>query len=185
METPTLLTLKGTHLTLRKARLDDVDALHALPVDPHIHEMFGGSRDSLRPRTRESAHTWACFLADHPYAWVIEYGDLIGEARLDRVDMNDRRASFAIGIHRPELLGRGLGTEATRLVLDFAFKQLKLHRLSLRVIAYNERAISAYKKCGFIVEGREREAGFVNGQWHDDIIMGLLESDYLRSIPRE
>ena len=40
--------------------------------------------------------------------------------------------------------------------------------LSVRVVAYNSRAIHAYEKCGFRVEGREREAAFVDGQWHDD-----------------
>ncbi|WP_283809253.1 GNAT family N-acetyltransferase [Nitrobacter winogradskyi] len=106
----------------------------------------------------------------------------MGEARLDRVDMHDRRASFAIGIFWPDLLGEGLGSKATRLVLGFAFDQLKLHRVSLRVIAYNERPIRCYQKCGFKIEGSEREAWFVNGRWHDDIIMGLLESEYTSTL---
>lgn len=87
--------------------------------------------------------------------------------------MQDRRASFAIGIHSPNWLGKGIGTDATRMVLKFAFSTLKLHRISLRVIAYNSRAIRSYEKSGFVIEGREREAGFVDGEWHDDIMMGI------------
>jgi RimJ/RimL family protein N-acetyltransferase len=56
--------------------------------------------------------------------------------------------------------------------------ELGLHRVSVRVVAYNERAIQAYKKCGFRIEGREREAALVDGVWHDDVIMGVLESEY-------
>jgi len=65
-----------------------------------------------------------------------------------------------------------------RLVLRFAFDRLQLHRISVRVLAYNRRAIRSYEKCGFVLEGREREAALVNGEWHDDCIMGLLDRDF-------
>ena len=65
---------------------------------------------------------------------------------------------------------KGIGREAIQLVLHHAFEVL--HRVGLRVISYNERAIRAYKACGFVEEGREREAAFVSGAWHDDVIIG-------------
>ncbi|MNY63079.1 hypothetical protein D3C86_1999940 [compost metagenome] len=65
-------------------------------------------------------------------------------------------------------------------MLTYAFSELKLHRVSLRVLAINKRAIRSYMKCGFQVEGRERETAFLDGKWHDDLIMGLLEHE-LRS----
>jgi RimJ/RimL family protein N-acetyltransferase len=130
--------------------------------------MFGVSRNDVRPITKDGAARWVQKLIDHPYAWVIEaHGKLIGEIRLDNVDLHDRRASMVIGIFDPELLGRGLGSEAILLLLQHAFAELRLHRVGIRVLAYNQRAIRAYEKCGFIVEGREREA-LVNGAWHDD-----------------
>jgi RimJ/RimL family protein N-acetyltransferase len=89
-----------------------------------------------------------------------------------------RRASLAVGIEDKSQLGIGLGTEAIALVLEYAFRVLKLHRLSVRVIEYNARAIRAYRKCGFVVEGTEREAALVDGIWHDDIMMGMLDSEY-------
>ncbi len=179
MSSDTLPLLKGRNITLRKARPEDADARLALGSDPHIHEMFGGSRETLAPITTPDAAAWVRHLAEHPFAWVIEHRVPIGEIRLDRLDKQDRRASLAIGIFDPTSLGKGLGTEAIRLILDFAFRTLKLHRISIRVLAYNTRAIRAYQKCGFVIEGREREAGLVNGQWHDDIIMGLLEHEFV------
>lgn len=173
-----LPSLIGLNVTLRQATADDVDARLRLGRDPEIFEMFGVSRDALQPLDRDGAAKWVQRLVEHPHAWVIEHGALIGEARLDRVDMQDRRASFAIGIFDPRSLGRGLGTEAARLVLGYAFEELKLHRISVRVLAYNERAIRSYRKCGFVIEGREREAGLVNGRWHDDVIMGVLEHEF-------
>ncbi len=75
-------------------------------------------------------------------------------------------------------LGKGIGTQAIHLLLQHAFGELKLHRIGIRVLAYNTRAIRAYEKCGFVREGRERETAFVNGAWHDDIMMGLLATEY-------
>ena len=62
--------------------------------------------------------------------------------------------------------------------MQHAFGTLGLHRLDLRVIAYNVRAIRCYLACGFVVEGREREAALVGGEWHDDIMMGALAREF-------
>ncbi|MGQ0683441.1 GNAT family N-acetyltransferase [Bradyrhizobium sp.] len=175
---PNIAVLRGPSVTLRSARAEDIDAFLALESDPQIHEMFGGSRDTFGPMTREVAGSIVSRLIEHPFAWVIEHARLIGEVRLDRVDLNDRRASLAIGILDPHCLGKGFGTEAIRLVLSFAFEQLKLHRIAVRVLAYNHRAIRAYEKCGFVIEGRERAAAYVNGEWHDDVMMGLLDREF-------
>lgn len=71
----------------------------------------------------------------------------------------------------------GLGRETVRLILAHAFGALGLHRVSLRVVAYNTRAIRCYLACGFVEEGREREAALVGGERHDDIMMGILSRE--------
>lgn len=171
--------LEGEKLRLRRACADDVDTRLSLGNHAEIIEMFGVSRSAVRPLTRDGAARWVQRLIDHSHAWVIEvHGKLAGEIRLDNVDLHDRRASMAIGILDPALLGKGMGSEAILLLLRHAFVDLQLHRIGIRVIAYNKRAIRAYEKCGFVVEGREREAAFVNGAWHDDVMMGLLEHEF-------
>ena len=80
--------------------------------------------------------------------------------RFHNVDSHDRRAALAIGIEDPALLDRGLGTEALRLALGFGFAT-GLHRVSVRVLTSNARAIACYSKCGFVEEGRERKAASV------------------------
>jgi RimJ/RimL family protein N-acetyltransferase len=62
--------------------------------------------------------------------------------------------------------------------LGFGFQRLGLHRIDLRVLAFNERAIRCYLRCGFTEEGREREAARVNEGRHDDVIMGILEQEF-------
>jgi RimJ/RimL family protein N-acetyltransferase len=177
-----LPVLKGASVKLRPRVEADIDARLALGRDAEIAEMFGVSRQDNSPLTREEVLGWFQALCDHPYAWVIESGEaFIGSIRLDRVDLQDRRASLAVGIFDPASLGRGLGSEAIRLVLRHAFGTMGLHRIGIRVLAYNRRAIRAYEKCGFVIEGRERETAFVNGAWHDDIMMGLLEHEFQAS----
>ncbi|NKL67142.1 GNAT family N-acetyltransferase [Rhizobium leguminosarum bv. viciae] len=171
--------LKGQNFILRTAQASDASSLVGLARDPTIHKMYGGSAAALEPPYNEiEAQQWVKGIMDQPCAWVIDVGIVIGTARLDGIDLQDRRASYAIGIHSPEWLGKGIGTEATNLVLGFAFTTLQLHRISLRVIAYNTRAIRSYEKSGFVVEGLEREAGFVDGEWHDDVMMGILDREF-------
>ena len=141
--------------------------------------MYGGDSTDVHVRSRDEADAWVAALADHGAAWIIDVdGHCVGSARLDDIDWHDRRARYAVGIDVPELLGKGLGTEVTQLVLSHAFGTLGLHRVSLRVLAYNERAIRCYEKCGFRTEGRERQSALVDGEYYDDVLMGLLADDY-------
>ena len=171
--------LKGKRVTLRRPRQDDVQARLKLGTSAEIHRMYGGNRSELQPITEEEASFWVQRLLDQEYAWIIEASHLIGEIRLDRVDLRDRRASLAIGIEDASQLGKGLGSEAIALALGYAFNDLRLHRVSVRAVDYNLRAIRAYQKCGFIIEGKEREAAFVDGIWHDDVVMAILDREYL------
>lgn len=170
--------LKGQDFLLRRPHTGDVEARLALGRDPAINRMFGGGASFTRPFGQADAETWLQRVIEHPAAWIIDHDGLVGEVRLDNLNRRDRRASFAIGILDPKLLGKGLGTAVTKLVLGHAFGELALHRISLRVLAFNERAIASYLKCGFSVEGREREAALIDGEWHDDIMMGILAHEF-------
>jgi len=141
--------------------------------------MYGGSRSDLRPLTEEGAKRWVRRLLEMEYAWIIDAGTLIGQIRLESVDLRDRRANLLVGIEDSAQLGKGLGKEAIVLALGYGFDILKLHRVSVRVLDYNLRAIRAYQKCGFIIEGRERESAFVDGTWHDDVMMSVLDREYM------
>lgn len=92
-------------------------------------------------------------------------------------------AEFAI-IIGSEHTGQGYGTETARLALRYAFDELGLHRVELWAWAYNSRALAAYRRAGFVEEGRRRDATFHNGQYEDEVIMGVLADEWRRDLER-
>ncbi|WP_420011450.1 GNAT family N-acetyltransferase [Tateyamaria sp.] len=175
--------LEGGNIVLRDAGPLDVQARFALGNTPEIQAMFGADPKAVRDITPEAAEAWVQAHIDDPHAWIIEAdGKLVGGVRLHTLNYSDKRAQIAIGIVDADALGKGLGTRAMRLLAAHAFDTLGLHRLGCRVLAFNTRAIAAYEKVGFVVEGREREAALIGGAWHDDLILGLLDHD-LRRMP--
>jgi RimJ/RimL family protein N-acetyltransferase len=103
---------------------------------------------------------------------------LIGSCAFSQLDGDNGSALFHITIGEKDLWGRGYGTEATRLMLAHAFTSMGLHRVSLAVFAFNERAIRSYEKVGFVVEGRARDAIYRDGRYWDEIDMSMLESEW-------
>ena len=103
----------------------------------------------------------------------------IGVSSLFHIDHRSGSAQF--GIDLGERRGQGLGTEATRLTLDWGFSGLGLHNIMLAVAAWNERAIRVYTKVGFREVGRRRGAGLTMGRRHDGVFMDLLASEFLQA----
>ncbi|MBI6874450.1 GNAT family N-acetyltransferase [Clostridium aciditolerans] len=103
----------------------------------------------------------------------------IGINSLINIDYKNRNAECIIDIGDKNFWGKGYGTEALRLLLDYTFLELNLHRVSLRVFSFNDRAIKLYEKIGFKKEGESRESIFREGKWHHIIHMGILQSEYL------
>ena len=106
---------------------------------------------------------------------------LIGTCAFSQLDADNGSALFHITIGEKDAWGQGYGTEATGLMLDHAFGELGLHRIALYVFEFNERAIRAYRRCGFVVEGRSREAIWRDGRWWDELAMSVLEADWRRA----
>ncbi|MET9380341.1 GNAT family protein [Streptomyces sp. NPDC002928] len=104
-------------------------------------------------------------------------GELVGEVVLYEWDPHARSCTFRTLIG-PRGRGRGLGTEATRLIAGHAFEQLGLHRVQLEVYGNNPRARRVYEKAGFVVEGVRREAAFRDGEWVDEVLMAVLDREW-------
>jgi len=111
---------------------------------------------------------------------LLETGELIGTCQLHSINKIHRNAELQIRLGNVSLRGQGYGTEAVRLLLEFAFKDLNLRRVYLHVFSSNLAAIHVYEKAGFTREGLLRKAAYINGEYVDVVVMGILLEEYAK-----
>ncbi len=105
-------------------------------------------------------------------------GTHIGNISLDNLNGQTRSAELGIVIGEKAYWSQGYGSDAIRTLLRFAFEDLNLHRVALRVHQDNARGIHVYEKCGFVHEGRLREAVFKHGRYYDELRMAVLSHEF-------
>lgn len=114
----------------------------------------------------------------HIYAIINKETDaLIGNIGIEDIDNTSRTATIGVFIGDEENRGKGFGSEALRLACRYAFDRLNLHSLHLWVFSFNERAMNVYKKVGFKEVGRMRESYYLDGKYHDSILMDILKEE--------
>jgi RimJ/RimL family protein N-acetyltransferase len=106
-------------------------------------------------------------------------GRLVGDAQLANIDWRHRTATVGAGIARRSDRGHGYGSDATRVMVAYAFDHLDLVRVSASTVEYNEGARQALLKCGFVQEGQERQAVFCQGRRWDRVRYGLLREEFV------
>ena len=172
--------LRGRLVRLRAATEADLEPLAAMFADP---ASMVGQPQALVPRRPpeivEQVRAWtrnddgtAMFAVT-----ALADGRLLGHAGMWGITRATRAATFGIGLD-PAERGHGYGTDATRVVLRLAFLELNLHRVELSVLAANTRAVAAYRRAGFVEEGRARDAYFRAGRWHDELRMATLAPEW-------
>jgi RimJ/RimL family protein N-acetyltransferase len=181
-------TLAGDRAILRPFVDADTQALLAALGDPDLRILTGGVHDEAaarRPASPEEeklAGEWYATRNDTDDRLDLAVvdrasGACVGEAVLNQWDPGSQSCNFRILIG-PAGQNRGLGTEATRLVVGYGFEQLGLHRISLEVYAFNPRARRAYEKAGFRPEGVLRESLRYGDQWIDATVMSILAPEW-------
>lgn len=183
----TVPTLRGAQVILRKIREGDIDDRLAIGRHHEFVHMCGG--ETLPQPEYPERRVWEAWYEsqkDAPFSWVIEYdGRCIGMAGFHALSPEDRSARYRIGIFDVRCHSRGIGTEVTRLLLEYGFRTMKWHRIDLKVLEYNRRAIRCYEKCGFQQEGLLRESAWIEGGYYADIIMSILDYEYADLLERE
>lgn len=101
----------------------------------------------------------------------------VGSVYLRDIDNTHHKAEYGIFIGEKEALGKGFGTEAAKLMISYAFEELGLHKLMLRVIADNDRAKRSYEKAGFVQEAYLKDEVFLENQYKDIILMAIINKD--------
>lgn len=168
--------LESSQVRLRELRDQDMKPLVQWWREPEV-AIFN---DRVQPRpdgpVEEMFRSWSNNASAAGAGFCIETLDceLLGHVALWGAEPRNRCATFGILIG-PEHQSRGLGTESTRLMVNYGFSELGLHRIELTVNADNARAIAAYRTAGFEQEGLLQRKLFYGGQFHDQVLMAVLE----------
>lgn len=175
---------EGERVRLRSFELSDLDAVMAHWNDLELRNLVGSADRGPVGRNDEEEWirtTWKERKEKRAFTFAIESiseNKLIGGTGLFNINWTNRSSMFGISIYDPKYRGKGYGEEATNLMLYFAFQALNLNRIELGVFDFNERAKKCYVKVGFKEAGRQRKARFIDGQYHDCIIMDILREEW-------
>lgn len=177
--------LQGERVVLRPVQAWDRERLYELVETIEVQALASG--DPPVPRSLEAyvarEERWAREDRSDAVAFAIDVDEeLIGECGLLSIDHYHRRSDLWIRIGR-EHWGRGYGQDAVRTLLDYAFRHLGLAKVSLRVLADDERAVGAYRKAGFVEEGRLRAHSWYDGSHHDELVMSVLSEEWSGATP--
>lgn len=186
-------TLRGRAVLLRPLVESDTEAMAEVLADPELLKMSGSAHCEPELAKRPPAQAYRRW-----YATRVEQTDridlaiidlrsalVVGEAVLSDWAPENASCGFRMLIG-PAGRGRGLGTEATRLLLGYAFERLGLHRVELEIYAFNPRARHVYAAVGFVSEGVKREALRFEQDWVDAELMAILSPQWFshRGHPR-
>jgi RimJ/RimL family protein N-acetyltransferase len=105
-------------------------------------------------------------------------GTVIGDAALQGIDRHNRSCSLGIGISKAVNRGKGYGTQALRLLLDYGFRNQGFERITASTMEINIPMQKVLEKLGFTLEGRERKAAYFKGRKFDNLCYGLLTDEY-------
>ncbi len=106
----------------------------------------------------------------------------VGSVYLRDIDKQHKKCEFGIFIGEESCRGKGIGSSAAKLILDYAFQELKLNRVFLRVFAQNPRAIKSYEKAGFKHEGTFRDDVIIDGVAYDMVFMAILKEEWEKGV---
>lgn len=172
----------GDKVVLREFRSEDLSAMRAWITDGEATKYL--SSTFIKPQTWEQSESFLRGILQGDVGGVnlviaektsLKY---LGQCNLMMIDHGARKAEMAI-VMSPEHHGKGCAREAIALLLSFAFDQLNLNRVFLKVDEENTRAIRLYEYCGFRHEGRLRQEVYRDGGYHDLLVMGVLRGEQL------
>jgi ribosomal-protein-alanine N-acetyltransferase len=174
-------------LILREFTTDDWPDVLAYQRDPRYIRFYAWT-DRTEAEVRDFVQTFLDQQAVRPrreYQLAItlpDTGRLIGNCGIRRKPANDWEADIGFEL-APEYWGRGYATEAARAIVDFGFRELRLHRISSWCIADNAASARVLERVGLRREGRLRENDYFKGRWWDTLLYGLLESEWKALAP--
>ena len=173
-----MIELRGKIVVLRTLEREDCRALWTAyaPEEPVPTEPLNPGL-SVEGAERWFEEMQAKQGKEQLYLGIWHDDELVGDVQIAEIDWRHRCASIGASIARREQRGKGYGSDATRVLVRYAFAELDLHRLSAATHEANVGAQRTLTRCGFILEGRQREAIRAAGRRWDRLLYGLLRDE--------
>ena len=179
------MILTTTRLSLKPHSLHNAKALTVWENDPELLRLNSDQPAPDKPQTVEETRHYLEGLmdpvvetSDH-YAIHLRKSDrFIGYGTIAFIDRFNRTAKLSIVIGLREEWRKGLATEALAAVFDYSFRTLELNRLGAEIFLFNTASIALFKKLGFVQEGRLRETIRKDGTFFDELVFGLLKTEW-------
>jgi RimJ/RimL family protein N-acetyltransferase len=174
------MDLVGELVKLRALRPDDAAGMVTNAADPQFGQFLGGW--SWNPYSLEDALAFINRREPDTIRWAVECledGAFLGTTDVHNLDFRNRNCYWGIGIGPPDRWGKGYGTEACKLAVRFAFKQLGMEKVYLRVYEGNDRGRRAYEKAGFAIEGTLPRDVWLHGGFVTTYLMAVYRDNPL------
>jgi RimJ/RimL family protein N-acetyltransferase len=170
--------LKGPRVEMRPIMNDDIPLLTKWINDPEIRDFV----QSYVPMSDADEASWVNSLSQNKSTTIcfviVVDGKLIGSMGLQEINFKDRVALTGALIGEKKYWGKGYGTEAKMLLLDYAFNTLNLRKICSNVIAYNKRSFNYSLTCGYHEEGRRKQQHYRKGRYWDEIQLAVFKRDW-------
>ena len=174
-----LIFLVGKKVNLRPFSRGDIPLITRWINDPGVREFVS----IALPQTEKQEEEWFNKLGSDDKNIVLgietKDGILIGIMGIHQINWRDRVCTTGAIIGEKKYWGKGYGTDAKMILLDYIFNLLNLHKVCSAVIAYNKRSLNYSLHCGYRIEGRRRGHIFKKGRYWDLIELGLFKEEWL------
>lgn len=173
--------LEGKKVFLRPYEENDMPYLLKWYNDYELNKLAGWS-NSKASASKLKFNMSRSFGSD-PMNLMIDdlNGKPIGTIQLYDFNEQDKSCKLGIRIGDKDYWSKGYGGDAVNTIVEYAFTGLGMYRVDLRVYEFNGRAAHCYEKCGFKQEGRSRKSAYIDGEYYDEILMGLLKSEFFKN----
>lgn len=168
---------KRDGVTLRPVEESDLEFLQELIQHRGVRNTIGRPPIPINKKEEEE-HLEKVASNDDAAYFLIEYkGDKAGTISIHGLETEYRKGEFGISVH-PDYHGKGVGTKAVRMIVEYGFETQNLHKIRGGYLEGNKASKRVMEKSGLREEGQERHYKYVNGSWKDVIWMSILEEEY-------
>lgn len=177
------MNISGKKVTLRAIELQDAEKLYHWANDAKLWELLGGWHF---PSSLESTRNWIQNLPkdslNQRFGIEVPELGLIGTANLVDINWKDRNAFHGMMLGDPAVRGQGYGKDTIHAIMRYAFEELGLQRLDTTIIEYNTPSVETYTRCGWQIEGTNRNWYFRKNRYWNRLMLGVTKEDYIELI---